>query len=195
MEPNLTRDRDAAITWARQMTGEFVVLDTETTGMQEDDEVIQLGIVNQAGKVLLDCLLKPQKPISPGATTVHGIGDSDVAGAVDILAIIDVVARILSGKQVLIYNAGFDTRLVNQSLYQRGAIDWFSWSQVHCVMEWFSQFYGDWNDYHRSYRWQKLTQAAQHFGISTTGAHGAAADALMTLRVVKAMAESKLSTE
>jgi len=67
--------------------------------------------------------------------------------------------------------------------------------KVHCVMEWFAQYYGDWNDYYQSYRWQKLTTAANYFGIPTNGAHGAAADALTTLRVVEAMAASKTSKE
>ena len=36
-------------------------------------------------------------------------------------------------------------------------------------------------------KWIKLTEAAEHYGIRTDGAHDAAADCRMTLEVLKAM--------
>ena len=53
--------RQDVITWARQVveTGETLILDTETTGLDAHDEVIQLGIVDMHGNVLLDTLVRP----------------------------------------------------------------------------------------------------------------------------------------
>ncbi len=62
-------------------------------------------------------------------------------------------------------------------------------------MDSFAIFYGDWNNYLQSYKWQKLSVAARHLGILTPNAHTAAADALTTLQVVKRMAATQLSTE
>lgn len=53
-----------------------------------------------------------------------------------------------------------------------------------------SEFYGDWNDYHQSYRWQKLAFAASHMGVEVDNEHDALGDTLMTLGVVKAMAKA-----
>jgi len=195
-ETDFMVDQDNAILWARkQLNGNFVVLDTETTGLDNRAEVVQLGVVSKTGKVLLDCLLKPLQPIPPGATAVHGIIDDDVKDAVDIRDILPALTSLLFGRVILIYNADYDTRLLNQSCRLRGLGTPILSSQLDCVMLAYGKFFGEWDDYHGNYRWQKLTQAARHFGIKTDGAHGAVQDALMTLRVVEAMAKSRLSYE
>src|SRR5207249_12089207 len=53
--------RQDVITWARQVVeeSETLILDTETTGLDDDDEVIQLAIIDMQGNVLLDTLAKP----------------------------------------------------------------------------------------------------------------------------------------
>jgi DNA polymerase-3 subunit epsilon len=58
-------------------------------------------------------------------------------------------------------------------------------------MEAYAEWYGDWNSYHGSYTYQKLTNAARRFGVTTEGAHSALADCLMTLAVIKAMTDQK----
>ena len=75
--------RQDVITWARQVieTGETLILDTETTGLNAHDEVIQLGIVDMRGIVLLDTLVRPTNPIAPEARAIHGITDEVLAQA------------------------------------------------------------------------------------------------------------------
>ncbi len=43
----------------------WLVLDTETTGLVAPAEVIQIAIVNPEGQVLLDSLVSPAQPIPP----------------------------------------------------------------------------------------------------------------------------------
>lgn len=189
-------DRDQAILWAREMlTKGFVVLDTETTGLGGGDEAVSIGIVDKTGKILLDTLLRHEKPSDPKAEATHGITWKMTRNAPEMREIAPEIFTHLDGKHQLIYNAEFDTRILRQTFARYGIEAPKGKTETHCVMEWFAQYYGDWNDYYGTYRWQKLTTAAGYFGIPTNGAHGAAADALMTLRVVQAMAASKTSEE
>lgn len=193
-------DRDAAILWARQiLETDFVVLDTETTGLDYDDEAVSIGLVSKAGDVLLDTLLCHEKRCGARAVEVHGITWEMTRDAPHISDIYRVLLETMGAIEVIGYNAGFDYRIISQTLGRHGLWEmekpWPFGRLAGDVMQKFAQFYGDWNDYHGSYTWKKLTFAARHFGIETGGAHGAAADALMTLRVVEAMAKTRLSNE
>jgi DNA polymerase-3 subunit epsilon len=195
--PNYKADRDAAIRWAREiLETDFVVLDTETTGLGYDDEAVSIGLVSKAREVLLDTLLCHEKPCDPKALATHGVSWEATREAPHFR---DVFPRLveLSGKKILVgYNVSFDARIIEQMIrrYDLG-LPIFRADHTADVMQKFAEFYGQWNDYHESYTWKKLTYAAAYFGIATSRAHGAAADALMTLRVIEAMAGAKLSGE
>jgi DNA polymerase-3 subunit epsilon len=100
------------------------------------------------------------------------------------------LANALNGKHVVIYNADYDVRLLYQSTSAAGLrMDWRQVARFWCAMLPFSEIYGDWNDYHQSYTWQKLETAARYYGIEVADAHSALGDCLMTLAVVQAMAQ------
>ena len=46
--------------------------------------------------------------------------------------------------------------------------------------------------YFGTYKWQKLTTAAEHYGIDTTGAHDALDDCIMTMKVLRCMTNPKI---
>ena len=48
------------------------ILDTETTGLYDDAEIVEISIIDENGGVLLDTLVKPLKPIPAEATAIHG---------------------------------------------------------------------------------------------------------------------------
>ena len=60
--------------------GDYLVLDTETTGIHQA-EIVQIAVVDSADNVLLDTLVKPVSRIPYDATRIHGITDSMVAEA------------------------------------------------------------------------------------------------------------------
>lgn len=165
-----------------------VILDTETTGLDSVAEVVEVSVIDASdGTVLFDSLVKPQRPIPSGAIAIHGIGNHMVADAPQFGDIWPQLAQVLSGRNLLVYNADYDTRLIKQSLKAAtGESPVLPVLETFCVMEWYAEFWGDW-DYHReSYRWQKLTNAAaqQNIDISGLSAHRALADCAITRRLI-----------
>lgn len=167
-------------------------LDTETTGLSDDDEIVQIGIIDYKGKVLLDELIRPDKPISQEATEIHGITNKMVENSPFYTEIHLKILDIIKGKNLLIYNKDFDTRILHQTAYKNGCLSFeFNHKEALCVMSWYSRIYGDYNDYFDSYRWQKLTDAAeqQSIDISDLSAHEAISDCEITRRLVNKLIE------
>ncbi|KHN59596.1 3'-5' exonuclease [Aeromonas hydrophila] len=165
------------------------VLDTETTGLDEQAEIVEISIIDQDGSVVFDSLVKPRQPIPPETTAIHGITNEMVASAPSWPEIHDQVAEIVASKPLVIYNADYDLRLLEQTANQYGLLSIAY--KADCAMLAYAEFYGDWNDDKGSYRWQRLTNAAAQQGVVTDGeAHRALADVMMTLGGLKAMADS-----
>jgi DNA polymerase-3 subunit epsilon len=79
--PNLT-PRQQAVQLARHVISQNpVYLDTETTGLEKSDEIIEISIIDAAGQVLLNSLVRPSKPIPMNATAIHGISNDQVQKA------------------------------------------------------------------------------------------------------------------
>lgn len=173
--------------WDALASENYVVLDTETTGL--DGEVCQVGIIDATGKTLLDILVKPVHPIPEDATRVHGITNDDVADALNFGAVRPIIINLISGRDVIVYNATFDRKLLHLSAEAEGLpkVDYKGFSRWHCAMEAFAPIYGEYNAYYGTYRWKSLSIAAAYFGIEADGAHTAIADCRTTLAVCKAM--------
>lgn len=168
----------------------FVILDTETTGLDRG-EVVQIAIIGMNGETLLDTLVKPKLSIPYDAQRIHGITDETVAKAPRWDEIAPQVQAIINGKDLLVYNAIYDRKMMHQSGETAGMtkIEWREIATWVCVMEAYAEFHGDWNAYRGNYRWQKLTDAAWRLGLERKNAHSALGDCLMTLGVVKGLAQ------
>ena len=93
---------------------QFVILDTETTGLDHDAEIVEICILRNDGLVLLDTLVKPLNPIPAQATAIHGITNKDVENAPYYHEIHNQVIDILNQYTCYIYNSDYDTRLIKQ---------------------------------------------------------------------------------
>ena len=177
---------------------EFLVLDTETTGLH-DGEIVQIAIINSAGETLLDTLVKPAQAIPADATAIHGITDEMCNDAPIWPQITGHIESLVSGKELVIYNAVYDRKMMHKSQERHNLpkIEWKDICSFHCAMEAYAEYFGDWNNYHGSYRWQRLSAAAHRCGVTVENAHNALGDCLMTLGVVKHMlkAESEANNE
>src|SRR5262249_33437697 len=100
----LDTEAGAAIRWARAMLepGTAVVLDTETADLP--GPICEVAVIDTDGKVLLDTLVNPGVPITSEAHRIHGIGDTDVAGAPNWVQVLRRLLAVTAGRQVLAYN-------------------------------------------------------------------------------------------
>ncbi|MCL4880490.1 MAG: 3'-5' exonuclease [Anaerolineae bacterium] len=170
----------------------FVILDTETTGLN-DGEICQIAIIDQHGQTLLDTLVKPVNGIPADATQIHGITTDMVTSAPGWSEVAPQVRALLTGRDVIVYNAVYDRKMMHKSAEAAGMekIDWKAFSEWVCAMEAYAEYYGDWNDYRQSFRWQKLIDAARNCSVAVSNAHSALGDCLMTLGVVRFICEGE----
>ncbi|MGY3854426.1 3'-5' exonuclease [Aeromonas aquatilis] len=167
------------------------ILDTETTGLDSEAEIVEISIIDQDGSVIFNSLVRPEFPIPEEATKIHGITNDMVLCAPMWNEIHDEICRIVASKKLVIYNADYDMRLMAQTAARYGLSPVVAPNGVECAMLAYAEFYGDWNEHKQSYRWQRLTNAAAQQYVEADGkAHRALADVKMTLGVIKAMAAS-----
>lgn len=166
-------------------SGDYVILDTETTGLN-NGEICQIAIIDSDGYTLLNSLVKPTCSIPDEASRVHGITNERVARAATWTNVAPVVEEIIRDRNVIVYNADYDYRMFRQSSKAVG-IPQIPPGDWQCAMLTYAEFYGDWNDYRGNYRWQRLSDAATQQNIKIENAHDALGDCLMTLGVLKAM--------
>jgi DNA polymerase-3 subunit epsilon len=186
-------DKRAAAEWARELLeGEFVILDTETTGFGEEDEIVQIGIIDQAGAVVLDQLIKPEHPILN--SQYHGITDETVKDAPHFPEVYEQLKAVLGTHRVVAYNADYDWRMLAQ-VCDRHGLERVIAQESFSAMEWYAQFNGEWNAHHGNCRWKKC-EAMATFGLSFEGQeHNAVADARATLAVIRTMAQDSTTPE
>jgi DNA polymerase III epsilon subunit family exonuclease len=169
-------------------SGDYVVLDTETTGINELAEIVEIAIVDSNGNPLLNTLVMPSRPIPAEATKVHGIHKDMLFDYPQFPELADTLCEILNGKNVVVYNAVFDRKMLHQSAerWAMEKIDWKSLSTWYCAMEEFAEIYGEMG-YYGNYKWQKLSTALSYYKIDLPNSHRALDDALAALAVSKAM--------
>jgi DNA polymerase-3 subunit epsilon len=164
-------------------------LDTETTGLDHRAEVCDLAVVDAGGQVLLNTLIRTRRPIPLEAYAIHGISNREVQAAPPFEAVTEQLRALLSGRLVVVYNADFDAQMLRQSHASAQAARYLRQVEFVCAMKLYAVHYGEWNSYRRSYRWQKLEDAARQCRLAWAGdAHRALADAEMCRRVVRHLA-------
>lgn len=165
----------------------FVILDTETTGLKRPAEICQIAIIDPEGKEVLYSLVKTANPIPAEATQIHGITDDMVLDAPTWPVIKEAVLKAIRGKDVLVYNATYDRHMMHCSdeMWSLPQTDYKIDARWECVMLWYADVWGEWDDYHQNNRWQRLGNAyMQCGGEDLTGAHNALGDCLMTKYII-----------
>lgn len=157
-------------------TSSFVYLDTETTGNKKNDEVVEIAIIDASGDELVNTLIRPKhRKRWVDAEAIHGISPEQVVNAPMLETIMPDIIAAIKDKNVVIYNAKFDSR------YLKDALEYAA--EVHCCMLRYAEFYGEWNDLTNDYRYQKLINASRHIGYCYEGNHRALADCRATRAV------------
>ncbi len=168
--------------------GDFVVLDTETTGLGSGSEIIEIAIIDPAGRELLNTRVCPLFRIPKDATAVHGITDKDVMKCPRWMQVRTQVREILYGRDVIIYNAAYDTAMIASSdQVSKIRSDW-KIARFHCAMLAYGEYSKTWDDYHDHWKWFKLANAVKRERLIVKDAHSAAGDCQMTLALLKHIA-------
>lgn len=194
MTTKLSNAKIEAIKTARSwLELKFQALDTETTGLRGNAEIVDLALIGPDGEVLINTLVRPTSPIPAEATKIHGITNEMVIDAPAFSEIMPNLIKLTQDKLVVIYNAEFDQRMLRQSAAANNIKNPCVKSDVVCAMTLYAQFYGDWNGYRGNYKWQSQANAAKQLGIEVPdGLHRAAADAQLCRLIVEAMAATRI---
>jgi DNA polymerase III subunit epsilon len=176
------RDRVVAVEWARDLmvSRDFVIFDSETTGLSSPVDFVQIAVVDSAGETLFDSLLKPSCRIEPSARAVHGHTAKSLSAAPRFFEVYPDLLEMLYQRRVIVFNASYDRRVWDTAVRRlgaRGALagELPSWE---CAMRQYARFVGEPSKRGGGYRPQKLPG----------GDHTALGDALATLRLIEGMA-------
>ena len=98
------------------MDSPIVLFDTETTGLDNKAEIVEISCVSSDGTVLFDTLVRPTCSVPDEARAIHGISDNDLLGAPTLVELLPNINSAFAGQFVGSYNLEYDMHLLRQSL-------------------------------------------------------------------------------
>lgn len=127
----LDEHRALAREWARhrmERPDEWFLVDTETTGLSAQDQVIEIAIgavhLSPSGMLtvrpVFNQRIRPTIAIPWASTQVHGITDAMVRSAPRFEDVAPRIASLCAGRALLAWNASFDARMVRQTAERFG---------------------------------------------------------------------------
>lgn len=157
-------------------------LDVETTGFSHDRHVIELGIVDIHGSILVDERFNTNQKINYHASKVHGIWKSDLLNSPYPSEFDEQLLCVLADKNVICYNAKFDITSMENSFK---SIDFIN--NYYCLMN----AYSEWRRYSRSV---KLVKACEEMDVRFNDVknHHAVGDAIKTQRLAVSILNNSL---
>ncbi len=168
--------------WARSLLSgeEFVVLDSETTGLGTPIDFVEVAVVSSRGEALFDSLVCPSCPIEARASRIHGHTGESLAGERRFFEVYPELLDVLWEKRVVVYNAPYDRRVWDAAVGRLGARAALTGGLPpwECAMRAFAAYVGE-HAKRAGCKNQKLPG----------GDHTAIGDARATLRLIERMAE------
>lgn len=161
-------------------------LDTETTGLGNHAEALEIGLTEADGRVVFETRLRPTVEIDPQAAAVHGIDAPALRGEPSWPDVAAHLRHAIGSRPLIIFNADFDTRILKQTAAAHGdPAGWLDGLTVHCAMQLAAGYFGATNRYGTI----SLASAASQAQLTWhEHAHSAIADARMTAGVVNTIA-------
>ena len=171
---------------------DVLILDTETTGLGNRAEVVEVALIDTRGHVRLERPIMPIGRISKQASQIHGLTRARLRelGAQPWPSVVpEYEALLRTTDTVLVWNAEFDARLISQTVQKHvekgtAVIDAlspdFTQIRAHCLMTEYAALDGR--------ERISLEEAAETEGARPSEPkHRAANDALTVLAVMRAV--------
>lgn len=179
-----------------QLPDDYVVLDTETTGLPDENglpDIVSLGIAvvrRRKIQTTIKFMTKPARPVSPEAQAIHGISHAEAAAFESFDSQWQLISGYLKGQLIIIHNASFDWPILMdhvaryglvlpqiQGVFcsQKAAIPWAQAMDLPCS--------------HRGPSLDTLTKAlgVEDLRVKEDGLHGAKSDSRQLAQVVQAL--------
>ena len=138
---------------------------SKTTGASELSEVVEIAILDSAGKPLMDALVKPKRHIRPDATEEHGITDEMVENAPKWTEILPEIEDLLIHKKICVYDPELELRALQNS-YQNNHNRWvLDADDFVSLMELFSRYWNVRDPQGKNLKAYSLDEAACLLGI------------------------------
>jgi DNA polymerase III subunit epsilon len=152
---------------------EYAVVDVETTGLGENDRVVEIGVVVLDHRFCVvdeyETLVNPGRDL--GATHIHGITPSMVSLAPTFAELAPGIAKRIENRVFVAHNSVFDQRMLRQEFARVNAT--FDPGIGFCTLRMTGH---------------KLPIACQSLGIDPPAHHRALADARAAASILKALA-------
>lgn len=179
---------------------DLVVFDIESTGLDDDDEVVEIaGILLDPTHPALsfETLVKPtdlkllHRPGKKGrsAFDIHGIGEQLLKDAPKMgdPEVLNLLSEFMDKKAWASFNIEFDERLLYQGLNAVGIHDGFPEGRKNfCIQQMMNLYLG--------HEYVSLDEACKALGVERSAKHRAMADAEDALKILKVLAAKALST-
>lgn len=155
------------------MNENITCLDVETTGLDSDDEILQISAINSTGEILINEFCRPEfKTAWEESTWIHGITPEQVKECKSYVFYKDKVQKLIDEADVIVgYNVYFDLDFLKCNYEGKKIVD---------VMNIFACVYGEWSNYYKNYKWQNLINCASYYNYEFES-HNSLDDACATL--------------
>ena len=169
-----------AKSWARHLVrrDDWLVIDLETTGLDENAEIVEAAVVGPGGDTLFDAVVRPRTPPDPATSRVHGLTAATLDGAAPYERVHGVLETIMGGRLVIAYNAAFDRQVLAHTCQVAGL------PPIGCTWDCAMLRYEQWRGFHAS-----LATACEVESISVPARiHRALPDARLVWHLIRRMA-------
>ncbi len=138
-------DREYILTQIASLvqTGNWLTLDTETTGRSLEDQVIEVAICEPELPDLptRSWRIRPTIAIQEEATHVHGIRTEDLQRCPTYAECWPEIEATINKRKNVMYNAAFDYRVLSMIARAHHMPRPYIWNGL-CAMEWYAVYHG-----------------------------------------------------
>lgn len=189
----------------RDKLGNFVTIDTETTGLSASkDEIVEIAAIrfrNYAPVEKFVTLCAPKKGISDEAARINGITADMVEGKPLFSQIVHSLQSFIGTDNIVGHNLEFDLKFIIKNGFDVYACNRKYYDTLEIAQKTLKKVKEKWDkevhdympDYDRDYDVEnyKLKTLCQYYGITYMGAHRALADAYVTGLLLEKLAKDR----